>query len=196
MNTFPVRRLIPFFVVTVISEGLYLLLQLINNFGVLDLRPLALVQTLGVLLLTTLVSLLFMVIPDVRYLLFLPPPASTDALTVPSPVLFSLCLFFLLCLKKPLPGFSGTSFNRPLISLPSIIWFIPTRSLPTLMNLIPWAGFSRRCCCSLPSSFMPAGVFFFRRRHRRISAAACSQPRFTPLSACWPITMLTSAAWR
>ena len=33
MNTFPVRRLIPFFVVTVISEGLYLLLQLINNFG-------------------------------------------------------------------------------------------------------------------------------------------------------------------
>ena len=56
MNTFPVRRLIPFFVVTVISEGLYLLLQLINNFGVLDLRPLALVQTLGVLLLTTLVS--------------------------------------------------------------------------------------------------------------------------------------------
>ena len=28
MNTFPVRRLIPFFAVTVISEGLYLLLQL------------------------------------------------------------------------------------------------------------------------------------------------------------------------
>ncbi|MFR4115074.1 MAG: hypothetical protein ACLT2E_08500 [Alphaproteobacteria bacterium] len=72
MNTFPVRRLIPFFVVTVISEGLYLLLQLINNFGVLDLRPLALVQTLGVLLLTTLVSFLFMVIPYVLYLLFLP----------------------------------------------------------------------------------------------------------------------------
>ena len=65
MNTFPVRRLIPFFVVTVISEGLYLLLQLINNFGVLDLRPLVLVQTLGVLLLTTLVSFLFMVIPYV-----------------------------------------------------------------------------------------------------------------------------------
>ena len=192
MNTFPVRRLIPFFVVTVRSEGLYLLLQLINNFGVLDLRPLALVQTLGVLLLTTLVSFLFMVIPYVLYLLFIP----SARVNVPSPGLFSLCLFFSLCLKKPLPGFSGTSFNRPLISLPSIIWFIPTRSLPTLMNLIPWAGFSRRCCCSPPSSFMPAGVFFFRRRHRRISAAACSQPRFTPLSACWPITMLTSAAWR
>ena len=52
MKNFIIRRLIPFFVVTVISEGLYLLLQLINNFGVLDLRPLALVQTLGVLLLT------------------------------------------------------------------------------------------------------------------------------------------------
>ena len=72
MTNFIIRRLIPFFVVTVISEGLYLLLQLINNFGVLDLRPLALVQTLGVLLLTTLVSFLFMVIPYVLYLLFLP----------------------------------------------------------------------------------------------------------------------------
>ena len=72
MKNFIIRRLIPFFVVTVISEGLYLLLQLINNFGVLDLRPLALVQTLGVLLLTTLVSFLFMVIPYVLYLLFLP----------------------------------------------------------------------------------------------------------------------------
>ena len=71
MKNFIIRRLIPFFVVTVISEGLYLLLQLINNFGVLDLRPLALVQTLGVLLLTTLVSFLFMVIPYVLYLLFL-----------------------------------------------------------------------------------------------------------------------------
>ena len=65
MKNFIIRRLIPFFVVTVISEGLYLLLQLINNFGVLDLRPLALVQTLGVLLLTTLVSFLFIVIPYV-----------------------------------------------------------------------------------------------------------------------------------
>ena len=72
MKNFIIRRLIPFFVVTVISEGLYLLVQLINNFGVLDLRPLALVQTLGVLLLTTLVSFLFMVIPYVLYLLFLP----------------------------------------------------------------------------------------------------------------------------
>ena len=67
MKNFIIRRLIPFFVVTVISEGLYLLLQLINNFGVLHLPPQPLVQTMVDLLLTTQESFLVIVI---HYLLY------------------------------------------------------------------------------------------------------------------------------
>ena len=65
-------RLLPYLVYTLGAEGAYLLAQVINNIGVLSFTPLAMVQTLGILLLTTLVSFLFMMIPYLLYLLVLP----------------------------------------------------------------------------------------------------------------------------
>lgn len=72
MNNYIFKRLLPFLLFTLVAEWIYLGIQTLNNLNVLDFSPLAIVQTLGVLLLTTLVSFLFMMIPYLLYLLILP----------------------------------------------------------------------------------------------------------------------------
>ena len=72
MNTYLVRRLLPFLVFTLITGGIYLLCQTVNNFNVLDFSFAAIIKTLGVLLVTSLVAFLFSMVPFVLYLLILP----------------------------------------------------------------------------------------------------------------------------
>ena len=72
MNTYLVRRLLPFLIFTLIAGGIYLLCQTINNYNVLDFSLTAIIKTLGVLLVTSLVAFLFSMAPFVIYLLFLP----------------------------------------------------------------------------------------------------------------------------
>ena len=72
MNTYLVRRLLPFLVFTLIAGGIYLLCQTVNNYSVLDFSLISIVKTLGVLLVTSLVAFLFSMLPFVFYLLILP----------------------------------------------------------------------------------------------------------------------------
>ena len=72
MNTYLVRRLLPFLAFSLIAGGIYLLCQTINNYKVLDFSFIAIIKTLGILLVTSLVAFLFSMIPFVLYLLILP----------------------------------------------------------------------------------------------------------------------------
>ena len=72
MNSFLVRRLIPFYIFAIISEFIFKLTLTITHYQDVDLSFFSLVKTIGILSLTTSVSFIFMVIPYVLYLLFLP----------------------------------------------------------------------------------------------------------------------------
>lgn len=72
MNSFLVRRLTPLFIFTVIIEALELLVVAAFKHKELDLDFLIMVKTAGVLLLTTMVSFLYVMLPYVLYLTILP----------------------------------------------------------------------------------------------------------------------------
>lgn len=146
--------------VTVISEGLYLLLQLINNFGVLDLRPLALVQTLGVLLLTTLVSFLFMVIPYVLYLLFLPSARVNGR--VDRAVTCSLfALFVFLTLFEKAASWVFWDEFQSAFNFIAVDYLVYTHEVIANINeSYPMGWILSALLLLTASSFMPAVVFF------------------------------------
>lgn len=69
---FYIKRLLPFFIFAVIIEFLTFGYMVATNHSNMDLSFLAMVKTVGVLILTTMVSFLFMTLPYVLYLTFLP----------------------------------------------------------------------------------------------------------------------------
>lgn len=72
MNSFLLRRLLPFFVFTILVEFSELTFMLVSERAIVDLSFLPLIKTYGVLLLTSTVSFLYLMIPYVLYLTFLP----------------------------------------------------------------------------------------------------------------------------
>lgn len=72
MYSFLIRRLFPFFLVSILAEAIELIVMGIWKHNELDLSFLVMVKTSGVLLLTTLVSFFYIMLPYVLYLLFLP----------------------------------------------------------------------------------------------------------------------------
>ncbi len=94
MNTFLVRRLIPFYAFAIVLEFIYKIGLGIYCHDVVDLSFLSLIKTAGILSLTTSVAFIFMMIPYVVYLLFLPRAkvgSKFDKIT--SGVFFSLFVF-------------------------------------------------------------------------------------------------------
>ena len=72
MNSFLVRRLIPFYVFAIISEFIFKIGLAAYHYHDFDFSFFAVIKTIGILSLTTSVAFIFMVIPYVIYLLFLP----------------------------------------------------------------------------------------------------------------------------
>lgn len=72
MNSYLIRRLIPFFIFNLFIEFAFMFFQMVQNYENIDFSFLTLTKTVGVLLLTTMVSFLFVMLPYVIYLLFLP----------------------------------------------------------------------------------------------------------------------------
>lgn len=72
MNSFLIRRLTPFFIFSLVSEGLVFAILLAGEYNAVDWSFFSMVKTVGVLLLTTCVSFMYLMIPYVLYLLFLP----------------------------------------------------------------------------------------------------------------------------
>ena len=72
MNSFLVRRLIPFYIFAIISELLFKIGLCIYHWSEIDYSFFSLVKTTGIISLTTSVAFIFMVIPYLIYLLFLP----------------------------------------------------------------------------------------------------------------------------
>lgn len=72
MNSYLVRRLIPFYAFAIISEFLFKAILAICHYEQIDFSFFSIIQTIGALSLTTSVSFLFMVLPYIGYLLILP----------------------------------------------------------------------------------------------------------------------------
>lgn len=72
MNSYLLRRLLPFFIFNIGIELCFMLLQVVQNAANFDFSFFAVVKTLGVLLLTSSVSFLFVMQAYVFYLLILP----------------------------------------------------------------------------------------------------------------------------
>lgn len=72
MNSFLVRRLIPFYIFTVAAEFLFKTGLFLYHWQSVDISFLAVIKTIGILSLTTSVAFIFMAVPYVIYLLFLP----------------------------------------------------------------------------------------------------------------------------
>lgn len=72
MNSYLVRRLMPFYIFAVAVEFIFKFGLACYTYKELDLSLLAVIKTIGILSLTTSVAFLFMMIPYVLYLLFLP----------------------------------------------------------------------------------------------------------------------------
>ena len=72
MSSYLLRRLLPFFVFSISIELCFMILQIVQNAANFDFSFLAIVKTLGVLLLTSSVSFLFVMQAYVLYLLILP----------------------------------------------------------------------------------------------------------------------------
>lgn len=137
-----------------------------------------------------------MVIPYVLYLLFLPSARVNGR--VDRAVTCSLfALFVFLTLFEKAASWVFWDEFQSAFNFIAVDYLVYTHEVIANINESYPMGWILSALLLLTAVIVYAGRrFLFRRRHRRISAAACSQPRFTPLSACWPITMLTSAAWR
>ncbi len=72
MNSFLIRRLMPFYAFAIVSELIFKVGLSVYHFHDMDFSIFALIKTLGILTLTTSVAFIFMAIPYVIYLLFLP----------------------------------------------------------------------------------------------------------------------------
>lgn len=72
MNSFLVKRLIPFYIFAIISEFIFKIGLAVYHFKDIDFSFFSLIKTIGILSLTSSVAFIFMVIPYVIYLLFLP----------------------------------------------------------------------------------------------------------------------------
>ena len=72
MNSFLIRRLLPFFIFSCISEFAVFAYQSLVNLPQIDYSFVSMIKTAGILLLTTIVGFLFMSLPYVFYLLLLP----------------------------------------------------------------------------------------------------------------------------
>lgn len=72
MNSFLLRRLAPFYAITLLIEFLTLGILLLAMREYVDWSFLPMVKTVGILLKTTTISFLFVMLPYVAYLLFLP----------------------------------------------------------------------------------------------------------------------------
>lgn len=72
MNLYLIRRLVPFYIFAVVAELLFVSVLAIENYTQLDFSFLAIIKTISVMLLTTSVSFLYLMIPYILYLLFLP----------------------------------------------------------------------------------------------------------------------------
>lgn len=72
MNSFLIRRLIPWFVFYIILELSNFAYMAVANYAQLDWSFFTIVKTVGVLVLTSMVSFLYMIVPYVIYLTFLP----------------------------------------------------------------------------------------------------------------------------
>lgn len=72
MNSFLVRRLAPFFIFTLLIEFLAFGVMALTEHQSVDWSVLTIIKTVGVLMLTSCVSFLYLMLPYVFYLLFLP----------------------------------------------------------------------------------------------------------------------------
>lgn len=72
MNSYLLRRLTPFFIVSILIELTFMIWQMIGHSANVDFSFMAMVKTSGVLILTTAVSFLFVMLPYTLYLLLLP----------------------------------------------------------------------------------------------------------------------------
>lgn len=73
MNSFLVRRLAPFFIFTITIELITFFMMGAIRHNVVDWSLWAITDTLGLLILTTFISFLYIMLPYVLYLLVLPP---------------------------------------------------------------------------------------------------------------------------
>lgn len=97
MYSYLIRRLLPFFVVAVSAELLELIIVSFLKHTELDLSFLPLIKTSGVLFLTTMVAFLYLMLPYVFYLLFLPATLQNSKFDyILSTIIFSLFVFFCL----------------------------------------------------------------------------------------------------
>lgn len=111
MNSFLIRRLLPFFVFAVSIELVVTLYMAISNFGEIDWNLLTLCKDLGILLLTTIVSFLFMIVPYVIYLTILPQKLQNGRLDKILTVLAYLGFVFLTCLEEASSVIFQKEFN-------------------------------------------------------------------------------------
>lgn len=72
MNSYFIRRLTPFFIFSILIEFSFMVLQMVQNSASIDFSFIPLIKTIGVLLLTSMVSFLFVMLPYMLYLLVLP----------------------------------------------------------------------------------------------------------------------------
>lgn len=72
MNSFIIKRLLPFFVCAIGLELIFTLYMVMSNFSEIDWNIITICQNIGTLLLTSMVSFLFMVFPYVIYVTLLP----------------------------------------------------------------------------------------------------------------------------
>lgn len=94
MDAFLVRRLIPFYVFAIISEFAFKIGLTILHWHDIDFSFFTLIKTIGILSLTTSVAFIFMMIPYVLYLLFLPSnQVEKRADKVTSLILFGFFVF-------------------------------------------------------------------------------------------------------
>ena len=72
MNSYLLRRLLPFFLLTLISEIIFTIYDMTTSGRTLDLSFMAIIKLLGILILTTTSAFLILMIPYVLYLILLP----------------------------------------------------------------------------------------------------------------------------
>ena len=106
MNSFLIRRLMPFYAFAIISELIFKIGLSVYHFHDMDFSFFTLIKTLGILTLTTSVAFIFMAIPYVIYLLFLPQAHAGNKADRTITTIF----FFIFALLTYFEIFSSTVF--------------------------------------------------------------------------------------
>jgi hypothetical protein len=112
MNSFLVRRLIPFYVFAILCEFLYKIGLTIYHYNEFDFSFFAVIKTIGILSLTASVSFIFMVIPYIAYLLFLPANKVGSKADKYITLLFFASFVFITYFELISSAIFGTNFHR------------------------------------------------------------------------------------